>query len=173
MRVERGRVAGTDGPRRHHREFTHVVLLAITLQLGARIFRLAADGQLAGGLRGAWERAGTELPERERLPATGLTAVHTERGSLEAAVVILPQPMRAGEAYLACAARTTDPFLGPGEPRYFLLTDDRRPRGRETEHRTRLWHWTRDGRRLDLGDGPLPETGALLDAVARVWTIGC
>lgn len=172
MRGGHARDPGSEGPRSHHHEFTHVVLCAIAFRTGSRIFSLAETGHLTEGLRGAWERTGAGLAETERISPLGLAAVHTRRGSLEAAVILLPQPMRSGEAYLACAARTADPFLGPDEPRYFMLTDDRRPRGRETEHRTRLWNWTPDGRRFDLGEGPLPGTGALLDAVSRVWTIG-
>ncbi|WP_233515363.1 hypothetical protein [Marinitenerispora sediminis] len=159
-------------PRRHHDEFTHVVLRAITFQLGHRFLTLAHDGQLADGLRGAWHRAGASLPEADRLPPTGLSALYAERGSLEAAVVVLPQPMRTGEAYLVCGTRIADPFLGPSDPDFFLLEADSTVRGPRTVRRTRLARWTRDGRRLELGEGPLPEVGALLDAIARVMAIG-
>ncbi|TDQ55268.1 hypothetical protein [Actinorugispora endophytica] len=172
MRVGYPPGRGDDAPRRHHHDFTNVVLRAITFQLGHRFFTLAREGLLADGLHGAWQRAGAGIPEGQRLPSTGLTTVFTRRGSLEAAVVVLPQPLRAGEAYLVCGTRTDDPFLGPGDPDFFLLEADHQARGRRTERRTRLARWTRDGRRLDLGEGPLPEVGALLDAIARVMAIG-
>lgn len=161
-----------DTPRRHHHDFTNVVLRAITFQLGHRFFTLAREGLLADGLHGAWQRSATALPEEQRLSPTGLTTLFTTREALEAAVVVLPQPMRPGEAYLVCGVRATDPFLGPEEPEFFVLEADRRVRGRYTERRTRLVHWTRDGRRLDLREGPLPEVGALLDAIIRVMAIG-
>ncbi|GAA3728651.1 hypothetical protein HDA32_000141 [Spinactinospora alkalitolerans] len=161
-----------DAPRRHHDEFTGVVLRAITFQLGHRLFTLAREGALGEGLRGAWQRAALDLPEEERLPPVGLSVLHTERGSLEAVVVVLPQPMRAGEAYLVCGTRVTDPFLGPSDPDFFLLEADRTIRGPRTHRRTRLARWTRDGRRFDLGEGPLPEVSALLDAIARIMAIG-
>ncbi|GAB3206624.1 hypothetical protein ACQEU5_09755 [Marinactinospora thermotolerans] len=163
---------GDDVPRRHHDEFTNVVLRAITFQLGPRLFSLAREGHLVEGLRGAWRRAGAWLPESERLEPTGLTALHTERGSLEAVIVVLPQPARPGETYMVCGTRASDPFLGPGDPDFFLLEADRAICGPRTERRTRLARWTRDGRRFDLGEGPLPEVGAMLDAIARVMAIG-
>lgn len=172
MRVGHAPGRDDDAPRRHHHDFTNVVLRAITFQLGHEFFTLAREGLLADGLHGAWQRSGTGLPEDQRLPSTGLTTVFTSRGTLEAAVVILPQPLRTGEAYLVCGIRMDDPFLGPEEPDFFLLEADRTIRGRHTERRTRLVRWTRDGRRLDLREGPLPEVGALLDAILRVLAIG-
>ncbi|EOR72669.1 hypothetical protein JCM3263A_15060 [Thermobifida fusca] len=161
-----------DTPRRHHHEFTNVVLRAITFHLGPRFFTLARDRQLAEGLRGAWQRTGDALPAEQRLSSAGLTTIFTVRGTLEAAVVVLPQPMRPGEAYLVCGIRDNDPFHGPGDPDFYVLEADRTFRGSSTEPRTRLIRWTRDGRSLDLGEGPLPEVGAMLDAIIRVMSIG-
>jgi hypothetical protein len=161
-----------DTPRRHHHEFTNVVLRAITCQLGPRFFTLAREKRLAEGLLGAWRRTGAALPEEQRLPSAGLTTIFTVRGTLEAAVVVLPQPMRPKEAYLVCGTRGDDPFLGPTDPDFHVLEADRTFHGNSTERRTRLVRWTRDGRSLDLGEGPLPEVGAVLDAIVRVMSIG-
>lgn len=157
-----------DEPRRQHYEFVHVVLRAIAFRTGAYLLVMADTGRLAEQLRGTWDKVGEDLPADERIPSTGLAAGLYTYGSLRAAVIALPQARHVGEAYLAAYVLIEDPVLDP-QPEFFVLEHDVLPDG---EPGTRVTQWTRDGRHLDLGPGPLPEIGAFLETVSRVHTIG-
>ncbi|MQA97519.1 MAG: hypothetical protein GEV11_23860 [Streptosporangiales bacterium] len=158
-----------DRPRRQHYEFVHVVLRAIAFRTGAYLLVMADTGRLAAQLRETWDKVGEDLPEAERIPSTGLAAGLYTYGSLRAAVIALPQARHSGEAYLAAYVLVEDPVFETREPEFFVLEHDVLPDG---EPGTRVTRWTRDGRHLDLGPGPLPEIGAFLETVSRVHTIG-
>lgn len=158
-----------DEPRRQHYEFVHVVLRAIAFRTGAYLLVMADSGRLAEQLRGTWDKVGEDLPEQERIPATGLAAGLYTYGPIRAAVIALPHARHVGEAYLVAYVLIEDPVFGAGDPEFFVLEHDVLPDG---EPGTRVTRWTRDGRHLDLGPGPLPEIGAFLETISRVHTIG-
>lgn len=155
-----------DEPRQHHYEFAHVVLRAIVFRAGRLMLDLAANGGLTALVHESWDRVGEGLPPERRLPSDGLRGERIDTPDLCAAVIVLPTPEHVAEAYLV--ALVSDP-ADPERIDFFTLEHAWRPAG---EPPTALAHWTRDGRHLELGDGPEPDPRAFLDAVARVYAIG-
>lgn len=155
-----------DEPRQHHYEFAHVVLRAIVFRAGPYLLELAANGGLTAVVHESWERIAETLPAESRLPATGLRGDRVDTPELTAAVITMPPAAHIAEAHLV--ALVADP--GDRERLDFFTlehtwTTDDRPA-------TMLGRWTRDGRHLDLGDGPDPEPYSFLGAIARVYAIG-
>jgi len=155
-----------DEPRQHHYEFAHVVLRAIVFRAGRLMLDLAANGGLTALVHESWDRVGEGLPEERRLPSDGLRGERIDTPDLSAAVIILPPAEHIAEAHLV--ALVSDP--ADAERIDFFTLE--RTWTSDGEPATALGQWTRDGRHLNLGDGPDPEPRAFLDALARVYAIG-
>lgn len=155
-----------DEPRQHHYEFAHVVLRAIVFRAGRLMLDLAANGGLTALVHESWQRVGEGLPEERQLPADGLRGDRIDTPDLSAAVITLPPAEHVAEAHLV--ALVADPAHSD-QIDYFTLEHTWTSDGQAT---TALGHWTRDGRHLNLGDGPHPDPRAFLDALARVYAIG-
>lgn len=155
-----------DQPRQHHYEFAHVVLRAIVFRAGPLLLDLAANGGLTALVHESWERVGEGLPPERRLPATGLRADRLDTPDLSTAVVTLPRAEHIAEAHLiALVADPTDATRLDFFTLEHTWTESDEPA-------TIIGRWTRDARHLDLGDGPLPEPRAFLDAITRIYAIG-
>ena len=168
-----------DEPRQHHYEFAHVVLRAIAFRLNSGLVDIAAAGRLTEELRGTWERVGAGLPEPDRIPADGLVAAVYDATSLTAAVITLPAAEHIAEAHFAALvmgrkdADRAEDAEGDGAavaPSYFLLEHSWTP---DDEPITTLTQWTRDGRHLNMGEGPPPgDPAEFVAAIGRVLAIG-
>jgi hypothetical protein len=155
-----------DEPRQHHYEFAHVVLRAIVFRAGAYLLELAAKGALTAVVHESWERIAEGLPPERRLPADGLRGDRVDTPELAAAVITLPSAAHIAEAhYVALVADPVDPTRLDFFTLEHTWTTDDRPA-------TMLGRWTRDGRHLELGDGPAVDPHQFLDAIARVYAIG-
>jgi len=155
-----------DEPRQHHYEFAHVVLRAIVFRAGRLMLDLAANGGLTALVHESWDRVGEGLPPERRLPSDGLRGERIDTPDLSAAVIVLPPAEHVAEAHLVALVP------GPADAEridFFTLEYALTPEGTPT---TALGHWTRDGRHLNLGDGPEAEPRPFLDALARVYAIG-
>lgn len=155
-----------DEPRQHHYEFAHVVLRAIVFRAGRPMLDLAANGGLTAMVHESWDRVGEGLPPERRLASDGLRGVWIETPGVSAAVITLPSAEHVGEAHLIALVAVPD---DPEQVDFFTLERTWTSGG---EPATTLGRWTRDGRHLDLGEGPAPDPHAFLDAIARVTSIG-
>lgn len=153
-------------PRQHHYEFAHVVLRAIVFRAGRVMIELAANGGLTALVHESWDRVGEGLPAERRLPSDGLRGELVDTPELSAAVIVLPAAERVAEAHLVALV----PY--PADPERIDFFTLERAWTTEGVPGTALGHWTRDGRHLNLGDGPEPDPREFLDAVARVYAIG-
>lgn len=155
-----------DQPRQHHYEFAHVVLRAIVFRAGSLVLGLAADGGLTALVHESWQRIGESLSEERRLPAIGLRGDRVDTPELSAAVITLPRAEHIAEAHLvALVADSADPTRLDFFTLEHSWTEDDAPA-------TVIGCWTRDGRHLDLGDGPAPDPDAFLAAITRIYAIG-
>jgi hypothetical protein len=157
-----------DEPRCHHYALAHYALRSAAFGDPLAYLGILASpdarGFLAHMLRSVSEHCKNEEPGF----AAEDIAVHPVRvGRYPCAVVELPRPRAAAEAYFTAAVLLADlqdrtPESAPLELRYFTLEKGITLAG---PPRTVLCEWTSEGSHANYGDGPMPQLEAFVRAV--------
>lgn len=147
-------------PRAHHYEFAHRAVPAVLLDATVDLTRYTRKiGRLQRSLTATWNAVGAGQPRDERVESTGLAVEARVVGGADALLITLPPAQRPAEAHFALVM----PLERRVERRYLTLEAgwdvvNQRPY-------TVLGEW-KDGVHHNLGDGPPPEAGLFVDAVA-------
>ncbi|GAA3857631.1 hypothetical protein GCM10022227_13780 [Streptomyces sedi] len=155
-----------------HYTFAHQRLRDTALRQGAQLPGLIEAGLAQGVLQEEWALAGQHLPATRRRPATGLSTSLREAVSHRIALIALPEPHEAMEAYFCAVTVDRD----TQQIRYFAL-DKALDLGAllalsgDAGTGTELSEWTRD-LHVNWGPGPRPDLNEFAARVDQIATRG-
>lgn len=152
-----------DAPRQHHYRFAHKVLPGLLFK-NLEPFRSAAlAGRADPGLQRLWEDV-AKPTGADSDGSRSIRAVVHECAGRSVVLVTLPQPEHAAEAhFIGIVLDRDDPtFL-----RYVVLEHSW---DTQSQPRTVLGEWTRDGSDINFGDGPQPTESEFVAIVCERFT---
>lgn len=148
-------------PRPQHYLYAHRVLPTLFYQNPQHFLSILITDGIAF-LRFFWDRTLQDQGDEPRTPPQGMN--YETRGLDDGtviAIIELPPPERMAEAYFVAAVfHEADPHP---LMRYFTL--ELGLSLFENTPRTVLCEWTADGKHLNFGDGPAPESKPFFDAI--------
>jgi hypothetical protein len=153
--------------RAQHYLFAHRALPAL---FHARPAEFIATLQREGDtfLRFLWQRVGKGLKESDRLAPEGLGYQVRESDGTTIALVALPTPLAATEAYyvaLVQRAQTQNLVVSENPARLYTLEYGIGPEG---QPQTFLCEWTPNRVHVNLGSGPEPTREAFLQTILKL-----
>jgi hypothetical protein len=158
-------------PRCHHYTLAHLALRDAAFQHPVAFLGLLASPRAQAFLTEVYRSVEDHCREREPRPSFGPEdlKIHTVRaGRYPCAVVEMPAPRSAAEAYFVAAVLLADPAEELPDPkdvqlRYFTLEEGFVFPG--APPRTVLAEWTADRTHVNFGDGPPPQVTAFVAAI--------
>jgi hypothetical protein len=152
-----------DRPRQHYYRFAHKALPGILFRSTEPFRGAALAGRADTGLQKLWEGVAKETASDSDGTLSVRALVHECAGR---AVVLVtpPRPEHITEAhYIAIVLDHGDPSF----VRYIVLEHSW---DTQSQPRTTLGEWTRDGSHINFGDGPEPNEAAFLAIVCERFT---
>jgi hypothetical protein len=151
-----------DEPRQHYYQFAHRVLPGILFR-STEPFRAAAlAGRADVGLQKLWGDVDPVEADSDA-PLTVRASVHECPGR----AVVLVTPPRAEHITEAHYIAIVLDHVDPSFVRYIVLEHSW---DTQSQPRTTLGEWLRDGSHVNFGDGPEPTEAAFLDIVCERFT---
>jgi hypothetical protein len=165
----------TDGslsPRGHHYYFAHIALRALAAEDPERLITALASPDAEAFLLDLWNTVAKDAaqPGEEDVVVSpdGLEAIPARVAGRSAALVILPTPRAATEAYFVAIVlnhELDEPAKPAPEPEFFYFTLEKGV-ALDTSTRTIFCQWE-DATHKNFGDGPPADGRAFLDHIAQ------
>lgn len=164
---------GTLSPRNQHYYFAHVALRALAGEDPERLITALAAPESENFLIDLWNAVGKDVaqggdePQPAVIPA-GLEAVPARVAGRSAALVVLPPPRAATEAYFVAIVlnhELDEPAKPSPEPEFYYFTLERGIAS-DGSPRTIFCQWE-DSVHKNFGDGPPADARAFLDYIAH------
>lgn len=162
-----------DQPRCRHYVFAHVALRNVAFEYPVEIIAALGSEKADSLLDDLWssvEQACSDQEEDDRPIDRSAVKVHRVRiGEYPTAVVQMPEPVGATEAYFTAIVLCVDPNAkgiskDDIKARYFTLEMGAKISPDDSD-RTVLCEWTADGSHVNGGDGPAADVGMFCDAI--------
>jgi hypothetical protein len=163
---------GSLSPRGHHYYFAHIALRALAAEDPERLITALASPDAEGFLLDLWNAVNKEASqggeEDIAVSPEGLEAIPARVAGRSAALVILPPPRAATEAYFVAIVlnhELDEPAKPAPEPEFYYFTLEKGV-ALDASTRTIFCQWE-DACHKNYGDGPPADGRAFLDHIAR------
>jgi hypothetical protein len=169
---------GSFSPRLQHTAFAQTTLRAMVAEDPEELLVALSGPGAEELLVGAWHEVGRDAarqdPDLTPLPPDGLEAIPARLAGRPAALVKMPEPHAATEAYFVAVVLNHEladaPKAAPEREFYYFLLEKSvaGPHGGGTTFSQ--WDDVAAGHRRDLGPGPAPDARAFLERIAEHLT---
>jgi hypothetical protein len=172
--------AGPDEARTLHYLFVHRVLPDLAFEDPLQFMAILASPEAEQKLHELWMTVGKSLAEgrgdaQEVASSEGLSVTRTRLAGRACAVIEMPRPQAATEAYFVTAVldhNLDQSRAAPPEahPKLFYYTLEKATNLTDGSDRTMLCRWKTKTTHSNLGDGPPAEKKAFLEVIERMVT---